>query len=80
MSRYQKQYEILKKGTCGKPKVITQEQLEKFKKSGLIRSFDVKELPQAVEPPPIEKTSTSMDLTQDEPKESTTKKTGRKKK
>ncbi len=54
MSRYQRQYEIKLKGSCGNPKVITQDQYDKYIKSGLIRRFNVKELPAPVEPPPID--------------------------
>lgn len=48
-----KQYQIVKKGTCNKPKTIDQAELDKFKRSGLIRRFEVTELPEAVEPPSI---------------------------
>ena len=48
-----KQYQIVKKGTCNKPKTIDQAELDKFERSGLIRRFEVTELPEAVEPPSI---------------------------
>lgn len=54
MSRYKPEYKILKKGSCGQPKIISQETFDKFKKSGIIRSFDWQQLPPPVEPPPIE--------------------------
>lgn len=48
-----KQYQIVKKGTCNKPKTIDQAELDKFKRSGLLRRFEVTELPEAIEPPSI---------------------------
>lgn len=91
MSRYKPEYKIVKKGSCLQPKIISQETFDKFKKSGIIRSFDWQQLPPPVEPPPIESPEdggssldsgslNSTDLSSDESGGSSEKKTTKKKK
>lgn len=75
MSRYIPEYELLKKGSCGKPKIIDQATFEKFKKSGILRRFDWKQLPPPVEPPTLDLSGGSEIIkTDSEPVKKTTRK------